>query len=82
MGFYRQHLKITCKLCAPVHLDVGGLSHGKILPLNLKTSLNANLVNIFNSTQILECFFEYYTRKLNVLLQFQHANCVRYILQH
>ena len=31
---------------------------------------------------ILERFFEYYTRKLNVLLQFQHANFVRYMLQH
>ena len=29
---------------------------------------------------ILEPFFEYYTRKLNVLLQFQQANCIRYML--
>ena len=48
IGFYRQHLKITC---APVHLQVWGLSHGKLL-LNLKTSSNANLVNIFNSTRV------------------------------
>ena len=50
ISFYRW--KITCKLCVPVHLEVGGLSHGKLLPLNLKTSLNANLVNIFNSTRV------------------------------
>ena len=27
------------------------LSHGTLLPLTLKTSLNANLVNIFHSTR-------------------------------
>ena len=47
-----QHLKITCKLCAPVRLEVGGLSHGALLPQTLKTSLNANLVNIFNLTSV------------------------------
>ena len=52
ISFYRQHLKITCKLCTPVRLEVGGLSHGTLLPLTLKTSLNANAVNIFNSTQV------------------------------
>ena len=52
ISFYRQHLKTTCKLCTPVHLEVAGLSHGTILPLTLKTSLNANLVNIFNSTRV------------------------------
>ena len=31
---------------------------------------------------ILERFFEYYTRELNILLQFQQAKCVRYILHH
>ena len=31
---------------------------------------------------ILERFFEYYTRKLNVLLEFQQANCVSYLLHH
>ena len=31
---------------------------------------------------ILERFFEYYTRKLNVLLEFQQANYVRYLLHH
>ena len=40
------------KLCARVHLGVGGLFNGKVLPLNLKTSLNANLVNIFNTTRV------------------------------
>ena len=29
---------------------------------------------------ILERFFEYYTQKLNVLLEFQQVNCVRYLL--
>ena len=50
ISFYRQDAKITCKLCAPVSSEVGGLSHGKPLPLTLKTSFNANLVNIFNLT--------------------------------
>ena len=31
---------------------------------------------------ILELFFEYYIQKLNVLLEFQQANCVRYLLHH
>ena len=35
--FYRQHLKITCKLCALVRLEVRGLSHCTLLPLTLKT---------------------------------------------
>ena len=51
ISFYRQHLKITYKLCTPVSLEVKGLSHGTLLPLTLKTSLNANLVNIFHSTR-------------------------------
>ena len=29
---------------------------------------------------ILERFFEYYARKLNVLPEFQQDNCVRYLL--
>ena len=119
ISFYRQHLKITCKLCTPVRLEFRGLSHGTLLPLTLKTSLNANLVNIFNSTRVtcrssltnlwylslqfqisttyfyswrwlniflivmtLERFFEYYTRRFNVLLQFQQANFVCYMLHH
>ena len=45
-----KNLKITCKLCTPEHLEVRGISHGLLLPLALKTSLNTNLVNIFNST--------------------------------
>ena len=110
ISFYRQHLKITCKLCTPLCLEVRGLSHGTLFPPTLKTSLDTNLVNIFNSTwvtfrssltnlwylslqfqisaayfyswrqennflivMILERFFEYYTRKLNVLLEFQQA---------
>ena len=52
MSFYRQHLKITCKLCAPAHLEARGLSHGTLLSLTLKTNLNTNLVNIFNSTRV------------------------------
>ena len=53
ISFYRQHLKIkiTFKLCTSVRLEVGGLSHGTLLPLTLKTSLNTNLVNIFHSTR-------------------------------
>ena len=47
ISFYR-HLKITCKLCTPVSLEVRGLSHGALLPLTLKTSLKTNLVNIKN----------------------------------
>ena len=50
VSFYRQHLKITCKLCTPVRFEVRGLSHGTLLLLALKISLNTNLVNIFNST--------------------------------
>ena len=34
-----------------VPLEVRGLSHGTLLPLTLKTSLNTNLVNIFHSTR-------------------------------
>ena len=51
ISFYRQHLKITYKLCTPVPLEVRALSHGTLLLLTLKTSLNTNLVNIFNSTR-------------------------------
>ena len=36
----------------PVRLEVGGLSQDTLLPLTLKTSLNANLVHIFDSTQV------------------------------
>ena len=50
VSFYRQHLKIACKLCMPVRSEVRGISHGTLLPLILKTSLNTNLVNIFNAT--------------------------------
>ena len=50
ISFYKQHLKITCKLCRTVCLQVRGISHGKLLPLTLKTSLNTNLVDTFNST--------------------------------
>ena len=52
INFYRQHLKISCKLCTPVRLEVGGLFHGTLLPLTLRTSLNANLLNIFKSTWV------------------------------
>ena len=51
ISFYRQDLKITCKLCTPVSLEVRDLSHGTLLPLTLKTSLKTNLVNIFHSTR-------------------------------
>ena len=51
ISFYWQHFKITCKLCTPVPLEIRGLSHGTLLPLTLKTSLNKNLVNIFHSTR-------------------------------
>ena len=51
ISFYRQRLKNTCKLCRHVPLEVRGLSHGALLPLTLKTSLNTNLVNIFHSTR-------------------------------
>ena len=114
ISFYIQHLKITCKLCTPVRLEVRRISHGTLLPLTLKTNLNMNLVNIFNSTlnstlllSVIEItnlnytipflkiikhiffncndlgtFFEYYTQKLNVLLQLQQDKCVRYLLHH
>ena len=39
ISFYRQLLKITCKLCTPVCLEVRGTSHGTLLPLTPKTSL-------------------------------------------
>ena len=52
ISFYREHLNIICKLCMSVHLEVRGLSHGTLLPLTLKTSLNTNLVNIFKSTRV------------------------------
>ena len=42
-SFYGQHLKIMCKLCTPARLEVRGLSHGTLLPLTLKSSLNTNL---------------------------------------
>ena len=35
-----------------VRLEVTGLSHGALLPLTLKTSLNMNLVNTFNLTRV------------------------------
>ena len=50
-SFSRQHLKITCKLCTLVPLEVRDLSYGTLLPLTLKTSLNTNLVDIFHSTR-------------------------------
>ena len=50
ISFYRQHLKITCKVCTPVRLEVRVISHGTLLRLTLKTSLNMNLENIFNLT--------------------------------
>ena len=50
ISFYRQHLKIICKLFAPIRLEDRGISHGTLLPLTLKTSLNRKFVNIFNST--------------------------------
>ena len=28
--FHRQHLKITCKLCTPVRLEIRGISHGTL----------------------------------------------------
>ena len=44
ISFYRQHLKITFKLCTPVCMEVRGVFHGTLLPLILKTSLNTNHV--------------------------------------
>ena len=52
ISFYGQHLKITCKLCTPVRMEVVGLSHSTHHTLTLKTSLNMNLENIFNSTRV------------------------------
>ena len=40
------------KLRTPVNLEVGGLSHGTLLPLTVKTNLNLNFVDIFNSTRV------------------------------
>ena len=31
--FYRQHVKITCKLCTSVRLEVRVISHGTLFPL-------------------------------------------------
>ena len=45
--------KITCELCMPLRVEVTGLSHSTFLQLTLKTSLNANLVNIINSTRVI-----------------------------
>ena len=42
-SFYGQPVKIMCKLCTPARLEVRGLSHGTLLPLTLKSSLNTNL---------------------------------------
>ena len=50
INFYMQHLKITYKWCMSLPLEVRGISHGTLLPITLKTSLNTNVVNIFNST--------------------------------
>ena len=69
ISFYR--LKITCKLCVPVHLEVRGISHGRLFQLTLKTRLNTNLANIFNCTL-----------NKGILLEFQQANCVCYLLHH
>ena len=38
INFYRQNLKVTCKLCTPLPLEVRGFSQGTLL------------VNIFHST--------------------------------
>ena len=48
ISFHRQLLKIPCKLCTPLPLEIRGLSHGALLTLALKTSLDTNLVNIFH----------------------------------
>ena len=40
ISFYRQHLKITCKFCTSVHLEITGISQGTLHPLILKTSSN------------------------------------------
>ena len=50
ISFYRHHLKITCKLCKSVRLEVTGIAHGTLSPLTIKASSNINLVNIFDST--------------------------------
>ena len=49
ISFYR-HLKITCKLCKSVRLEVTGITHGTLPPLTIKASSNINLLNIFDST--------------------------------
>ena len=46
ISFYRQHLKITCKLCMPVRLEVGSSFHSTLLPITLKTSLWISLTQI------------------------------------
>ena len=47
--FYKQHLNITCKICTSISLEVTGSSHSALFPLTLKSSLDTNFVNIFNS---------------------------------
>ena len=51
ISLYRQHVKITCKLCTPVRFEVRSLSHGALLPLTLETSLNTNVVNTLNQLE-------------------------------
>ena len=50
ISFHRKHLKITCKLCTPVRLEVTRISQGTLLPLTFKTNLNMNPVDIFKPT--------------------------------
>ena len=48
----------------------------------LHISILQNNIIFFLIVMILERFFEYCTRKLNLLLEFQQANFVRYLLHH
>ena len=43
---FENYMQIMCTC------TFGSLSHGTLIPLILKTSLNTNLVNIFNSTRV------------------------------
>ena len=52
ISFCRQHLKITCKLCTPMRLEVRDISHGTLLPLTLKNliqMLTCKLTNVVDS---------------------------------
>ena len=53
--------------------------HGKFIWFKLFSEINYFFHNIFLIVIIFECFFEYYS-KIELLLKFQQANCICYLL--